>query len=254
MTKPSRIIQTRIIEGAQQRRARSNRIAPGSPSWAELSTIDEAGALAFYNALFGWVDDPQEMGPNWYYHLQTINGVPACSLYQQSEKERCRNVPPHWNTYLTVENVEETMAAITQNGGAVVVGPMDVFEAGRMAMCQDPQGALFAIWQPKQHIGARIKLETGTMCWHELLTTDSATAIEFYQAALGMERGEVALAMDYPMLKAGGTEVAGISQIPPNWVSYLPIGPFTLAWMTWTLQWRRPIRWAQPSSSLRWTL
>ena len=37
--------------------------APGAPSWAELSTTDEAGALSFYSALFGWADDPQEITP-----------------------------------------------------------------------------------------------------------------------------------------------------------------------------------------------
>ena len=203
---------------------------PGTPSWAELSTTDESGALEFYGALFGWVDEPQEMAPNSYYHMQTINGLPACSMYQQGEEERSQKVPPHWNTYFTVDNVDDTMAAITQNGGTVVFGPMDVFEAGRMAMCQDPQGAFFAIWQPKMHIGARIKLETGAMFWHELLTTDRAAAIDFYQAVLGMARGEVALAMDYPMLRAGGTEVVGISQItpelgefPPYWTVYFGV-------------------------------
>ena len=39
---------------------------PGTPSRAELSTTDEAGALAFYGSLFGWVDDPQQIGENRY--------------------------------------------------------------------------------------------------------------------------------------------------------------------------------------------
>ena len=204
--------------------------APGAPSWAELSTTDEAGALAFYNALFGWVDEPQEMAPNSYYHMQTINGLPACSMYQQGEEERSQNVPPHWNTYLTVENVDESMAAITQNGGVVVFGPMDVFEAGRMAMCQDPQGAFFAIWQAKMHIGARIKQETGAMFWHELLTTDRAAAVDFYSSALGVEQGEVMQPLQYAMLRAGGEDVAGVMQItpdmgefPPHWSVYFGV-------------------------------
>ena len=164
---------------------------PGTPSWSELSTTDEAGALAFYSALFGWKDNPQEMGPNSFYHMQTVNDLPACAIYQQGEEERSQNVPPHWNIYFTVENVDETMASIAQNGGSVVFGPMDVFEAGRMAICQDPQGALFAIWQAKMHIGARIKGETGAMIWNELLTTDRTAAIDFYVAAMGVERGTV---------------------------------------------------------------
>lgn len=204
--------------------------APGTPSWSELSTTDEAGALAFYGALFGWEDEPNEMGPDAYYHMQKVRGLYACSIYQQGEEERSQNVPPHWNIYFTVENVENTIAAITQNGGQVVFGPMDVFEAGRMAMCQDPQGAFFAIWQPKMHIGAQVKLETGAMFWHELLTTDREAAIEFYIAALGVERGNVMNEHLYAMINAGGTEVAGVMQIapemgefPPHWTVYFGV-------------------------------
>ena len=204
--------------------------APGAPSWAELSTTDEAGALAFYSALFGWADDPQEMGPDWYYHVQKLNGLEAASIYGQGEEERSQNVPPHWNIYFTVNNVDDSMAAVTRHGGSVVFGPMDVFEAGRMAMCQDPQGAHFAIWQAKQHIGCRVKGETGAMCWNELLTTDRVAAVGFYQAALGIEPGEVMGPQQYAMLRAGGAEVAGVMQItpdmgefPPHWSVYFGV-------------------------------
>ena len=204
--------------------------APGAPSWAELSTTDDTAALAFYSALFGWDDDPQEMGPGWYYHVQKRNGLEAASIYQQGDEERSQNVPPHWNIYFTVNNLEESLAAIAQNGGAPVFGPMDVFEAGRMAMCQDPQGAHFAIWQPNQHIGCRIKNETGAMCWNELLTTDRPAAVRFYQAALGIEPGDLMGPHQYAMLRAGGAEVAGVMQItpemgqfPPHWSVYFAV-------------------------------
>ena len=204
--------------------------APGSPSWADLATSDEAGALSFYNALFGWVDDPQEMGPDAYYHMQRMNGLETAAIYQQTEATGGTDIPPHWNIYFTVDNVEDTMASIAQNGGTVVFGPQDVFEAGRMAFCQDPQGAFFAIWQAKQHIGSRIKGETGAMCWNELLTTDRNAAIDFYISALGIERGEVMQPMEYAMLRAGGTEVAGVMQItpemgefPPHWTVYFGV-------------------------------
>ena len=190
--------------------------APGTPSWSELSTTDEAGALSFYSALFGWEDEANEMGPNWYYHMQKVQDQYACAIYQQGEEERSQNVPPHWNIYFTVENVDNTMATITRNGGNVVFGPHDVFEAGRMAMCQDPQDAFFAIWQPKMHIGAGIKGEAGATCWHELLTTDQNAALDFYVATLGVERGPFMESSQYAILNAGGTEVAGVMQMTPG--------------------------------------
>ena len=202
----------------------------GAPSWAELSTTDEAGALAFYSALFGWVNDPQEMGPNSYYHMQRLNGLEAAAIYEQGEEERGQGVPPHWNVYITVENVDELVEKVGQNGGNVLLDPMDVFEAGRMAVLQDRQGASFAVWQPNQHIGARVKLEPGAMAWHELMTTDKEDAVAFYQTVLGMERGETMGPFDYTLLRAGGTEVAGVMQktpemgeFPPYWGVYFAV-------------------------------
>jgi predicted enzyme related to lactoylglutathione lyase len=204
--------------------------AQGTPSWAELDTTDEAGALAFYGPLFGWADDPQEMGPNWYYHMQRLNGLEAAAIYQQSEEERGMGIPPHWNVYLTVENADEVAEKVGQNGGNVLFGPMDVFEAGRMAMLQDRQGAAFAIWQPNQHIGARVKFDPGAITWNELLTTDKEDALSFYQTVLGIERGETMPPMDYTLVRAGGTEVAGVMQMtpemgefPPHWSVYFAV-------------------------------
>ena len=93
------------------------------------------------------------------------------AIYQQSEEEQSRGVPPHWNTYITTTDVDAVAQQAIQIGGTVLFGPMDVFEAGRMAMLQDPQGATFAVWQPKEHIGARVKDDPGAMIWSELMTT-----------------------------------------------------------------------------------
>ena len=234
--------------------------APGTPSWAELSTPDEAGSLSFYSAMFGWQDDPQEIGEGsgWYYHMQKLNGQYACSIYKQGEEERSQNLPPRWNVYFTVNNVDESVETIKRSGGTVVFGPMDFFEAGRMAFCQDPQGAFFAIWQAKQHIGAGVKFDVGAMCWNELLTTDRSAAIEFYLAALGMERGYVAEAMDYPMLKAGGTErLPAFQKLPAICPPCRPTGASTSLLRILRRRWLKLSRWARrltspsPTSSRR---
>jgi predicted enzyme related to lactoylglutathione lyase len=198
--------------------------SPGTPSWAELSTTDEAGALAFYGALFGWVDNPQQIGENWYYHMQKLNGLEAAAIYQQGEEEKNKGVPAHWNTYITAENVDAVAEKASQTGGKVLMGPMDVFDAGRMAMLTDPQGASFAVWQPKQHIGVRVKHDPGAMTWNELLTSDPDAAIEFYGGLLGLERGETMAPMNYTLIRAHGEEVAGVMQISPD------MGPMPPMW------------------------
>ena len=117
--------------------------AQGTPSWIDLSTTDAEGALAFYSALFGWENDPQEMGPDSYYYMQRLRGKAVCGLYLQMEDDTTRGIPSHWTTYITVDNADEAATRAEQAGGTVLAGPFDVFEAGRMAMLQDPEGAVF---------------------------------------------------------------------------------------------------------------
>ncbi len=202
----------------------------GAPSWADLSTTDETGAIAFYSAIFGWTDDPQPMGEDSFYHMQRVNGLEAAAIYQQGEEERNMGIPAHWNLYFTAADVDSVAEQAVRMGATIIFGPTEVFDAGRTVAIQDPQGAYFFVWQPKQHIGARVKDDPGAMTWHELLTTNSGDAIEFYTTLLGLERGETMAPMDYTLLRSEGTDVLGVMQItpdmgevPPNWSIYFAV-------------------------------
>ena len=202
----------------------------GAPSWADLSTTDETGAIAFYSAIFGWTDDPQPMGEDSFYHMQRVNGLEAAAIYQQGEEERNMGIPAHWNLYFTAVDVDSVAEQAVRMGATIIFGPTDVVDAGRTVAIQDPQGAYFFVWQPKQHIGARVKDDPGAMTWHELLTTNSGEAIEFYTTLLGLERGETMAPMDYTLLRSEGTDVLGVMQItpdmgevPPNWSIYFAV-------------------------------
>ena len=202
----------------------------GTPSWAELSTTDDQGALAFYGALFGWEDEPNEMGPGMYYHMQKLNGLEVAALYQQGDEEKQQGVPPHWKVYFTVDDIQKSTEQATESGATVIFGPMEVFDAGHAAILQDPQGAVFALWQPKEHIGARIKGETGSVIWNELMTNSAAEATKFYTGLLGITSSKMPGPMDYTMLNVGGTDLAGVMQItedmgpvPPHWMVYFGV-------------------------------
>jgi predicted enzyme related to lactoylglutathione lyase len=54
-------------------------------------------------------------------------------------------MPPMWGTYVTVDNVDSTLEKCTALGGKVIVPPMDVPNVGRMAVIQDPQGAVLNV-------------------------------------------------------------------------------------------------------------
>jgi uncharacterized protein len=157
--------------------------APGTPSWIDLGSPDTAGSAAFYGGLFGWdlaLDARPEAGG---YGLFTIGGKNVAGLGPQMNQD----MPPFWAVYITVADVAESVAAATAAGGQVVAGPMDVLEAGSMAVLTDAAGSFISVWQPNQHIGAQLVNEYGTFTWNELATTDLATAQLFYLEVFGWQ-------------------------------------------------------------------
>lgn len=155
--------------------------APGTPSWVDLGSPDPQGAAAFYGALFGWdaeMDPRPEAGG---YGIFTLGGKHVAGLGPQQNP----NLPPFWSVYITVADADASAAKAADAGGTVVMGPMDVFDAGRMAVIQDPVGSFISIWQPNEMIGSQVVNEPGTFTWNDLGTTDLAKAGEFYESVFG---------------------------------------------------------------------
>ena len=84
--------------------------APGTFSWVELGTTDAAGAKAFYGKLFGWEADDSPAGDGAVYTMFSKGGLHVAGMYELSDDMRGRGVPPHWASYVTVEDVGATAA------------------------------------------------------------------------------------------------------------------------------------------------
>jgi predicted enzyme related to lactoylglutathione lyase len=131
-------------------------------------------------------------------------------------------------TYITVASVDETAKKITDAGGTIAAPPMDVMEAGRMAVAQDPTGAFFSIWEARASIGAEMVNEPGTLCWNELDTRDVDTALAFYEQVFGLQaqRGE-----GYNEFHLGDRVVGACMPMPPMvpaevpsyWLAYFAV-------------------------------
>jgi predicted enzyme related to lactoylglutathione lyase len=90
-----------------------------------------------------------------------------------------------WNSYIWVDNADETAAKARDAGGEVAMAPFDVLDAGRMAVLTDPEGATFCVWQPQNHKGAKVVNEHGALNFNTLATRDPASAEAFYGAVFG---------------------------------------------------------------------
>lgn len=200
---------------------------PGSFCWPELATTDTAGAKKFYSGLFGWVPNDQPVGPDMMYTMLRLGGQDAGALYELEKAQQARGVPPHWNTYVSVSSADEAAKKAKALGGSVIAEPFDVMDAGRMAILQDPTGAVFCVWQAKNSIGARVINEPGALCWCELDTDDTAAAQTFYTQLFGWTAKE---SPQYTELHRNGTPIGGLMRIPkewgdvpPNWLTYFAV-------------------------------
>src|SRR5918999_4822932 len=168
----------------------------GTFSWTDLSTPDADGARDFYGPLLGWefVDEPiPEEAGGGVYRMARIDGRATAAMYETSERH------PAWASYVTVDDVD-AMAARAKELGANLMGePFDVMTTGRMVLVQDPTGAVFAMWQPRDSIGA------------EIVNAPGAPMPSHWLVYFGIDDLEVAIER---IASAGGAVMVGPQEVP----------------------------------------
>ena len=158
---------------------------PGVPCWIDTSQPDPEAAVDFYGGLFGWeFEDVMPPESEGRYFIGRIRGGDVAAVGSVPE-----NAPPMaaWNTYIWVESADETASRVRDARGNVLMEPFDVMNAGRMAVCADPEGAAFCVWQAKEHKGARVVNEAGSLNFNGLNTRDPDGAKSFYGAVFGWQ-------------------------------------------------------------------
>jgi predicted enzyme related to lactoylglutathione lyase len=200
----------------------------GSFCWIELHTTDQNAAKSFYNALFGWEAHDNPMGPNDFYTMFRVQGRNAAAGCTLRPEERSQGVPAHWAIYIAVDNADAAVTKAKELGGKILAPAFDVMDAGRMAVIQDPTGAVFCAWQPRKDKGIAIAEVAGTLCWADLNTSDPKRAAEFYSGLFGWQ---IAAAPKDPSgylhIKNGEHHIGGIPpttrrppKAPTHWLAY----------------------------------
>lgn len=202
--------------------------APGTFCWAELSTPDQEAAEAFYAALFGWQAQHLPMGESAYYSMQLIDGKPVAAIAAQPPQQRDAGVPPLWSSYISVDDADAVAGRAKSLGADVHAPPFDVFTAGRMAVIQDPQGAYFMLWQPREHIGAQLVNAPGALIWNTLQSPDIDASKAFYGDLFGWSFEELEGTPErYVTINNAGARNGGIGGLappsPPSWLAYFAV-------------------------------
>jgi uncharacterized protein len=120
------------------------RAKQGEFCWNELMTADVKKAKAFYQSLFGWEMEDHDMGNGVYTMLK--QGETGIGGMMQIPKGR-EHIPPHWMSYIYVENLDESVKKAKSLGAKIKVEITSIADYGKFAVIEDPTGAYIALWQ-----------------------------------------------------------------------------------------------------------
>lgn len=202
----------------------------GRVVWHDCMTPDIERSVAFYTSLFGWTIQEWDAGQGAPYKMircgdETFGGFvhldPGAGL------------PPHWISYVHVDDLDAALRRVESNGGRVCVPATEIPTIGRFSVIEDPTGGYISPFQSSH--GPSSEREgaspVGHFIWEELLCTDPAKAAAFYGELFGwtteeMDMGAMGL---YRVQKRGDIGEAGIMQKPPgtegpsSWLSYVHV-------------------------------
>ena len=210
--------------------------------WYELITTDPDGARAFYQSVVaGWaIDGSGEAMPNGseYRMIRRSDGREEGGILTLTPEMQGHGARPMWAGYISVDDVDRTIEAISADGGQALVPPFDIPNVGRIAMVADPVGVPFYVMkaippagQPDAVSDAFDPMKAEHVRWNELSTTDQDGAIAFFGRHFGwtqeggMPMGEMG---DYKFVQANGVSIGAIMPKPPQspasaWIHYIGV-------------------------------
>jgi predicted enzyme related to lactoylglutathione lyase len=138
-----------IIEPSMDEQRPEGPAQVGDASWHELMTTDMNAAMKFYQDVFGWQpSDSMDMGEMGKY--QMFNRPHGMIGGMMNKPPQMANVPPNWQIYFRVPDVDAAAERIKARGGKILNGPMDVPDGDRIVNAMDPQGAAFGLHTKKK--------------------------------------------------------------------------------------------------------
>ncbi len=120
----------------------------GNIHWNELATREVDKSIAYYTEVCGWEFKAEDMGDMGMYHVGHHKGVPTVGIFDMAGMPGMEDVPPHWMTYLAVDDLDAAVAATTKHGGQIVREAFEVPNVGVMAVVSDPGGAMISLMKP----------------------------------------------------------------------------------------------------------
>jgi len=192
--------------------------------WYDVMTADTWASESFYKKVFGWT--AKGAGPG--YTLFSAGSVNVGGLMPIPDDAKKRGVPPCWNGYIAVDDVDDYAGRVKRAGGKVHRPPEDIPGVGRFAVVADPHGAVFIIMKGNSPEGPPEAAPDapGHVGWRELQADDGNAAFAFYSDLFGWRKAD-AIDMGkmgvYQTFATGAGAVGGIMTKMPEvpWAFWL---------------------------------
>ena len=157
----------------------------GVTSWIDIEHQDLDKAKAFYGALFGWAfTEATPPGAPFRYFIANLDGLDVAGLGGPAE-DSSESVSSAWNTYIAVDNADDTAARVEAAGGGVVEPATDARDGGRSVVCRDPFAVPFRLWQAGKRLGAQVVNTPGGWNFSDLHAANPEASAEFYSKVFG---------------------------------------------------------------------
>lgn len=119
-------------------------VVPGTFGWNELVTSDGTAAIKFYKETLGWEAVPMDMPHGMQYTIFQKDGQDVAGMMEITPE--MGEIPPHWMSYVNSQKIEDDVAK-AKAAGATILQEMEIPDTGKLAVIQDPQGAVFSFWE-----------------------------------------------------------------------------------------------------------
>lgn len=198
--------------------------------WHELLTTDTDAARSFYRKVVGWRPVAWDQDPS--YTLWMVGKRPMGGLMTLPSDAAATGARPSWMAYIGTDDIDATARDVERFGGKVLRPAWEIPSVGKIAVLQDPQGAVFAAYSPATVPEPKYPVAVGDFSWHELATTDPEAAFRFYQELFGWQAtGSHDMGPDgvYQMFGLNGRSFGGIYRkpaemaTPPHWLVYAKV-------------------------------
>lgn len=197
----------------------------GTPCWADAMFGDVEGAKSFYGDVLGWTfgESSSEYGN---YTQAYADGKAVAAVVPPMPGQEGQS---QWCLYLASPDAAATAGRIRENGGEVLMEPMQVGDFGTMCLGRDPSGVVFGVWQAGVHEGFEAPPEqTGAFCWAEIFTREPEKSDAFFPAVFGYRARQIQDdTMDFRMFELGDDTVLGRmkmgEEFPPEVPAYINV-------------------------------